>query len=149
MLLRVALEALESLNEVLLLVVRQSLDDVDHEDAVATGAQEWTRAQEDPVARVVHDLWLCPVIHVVEQKDPFLEEHVHLVVVGVAVSSCLWLLNNVEGENIAEIRVADLVNLNRVLRLFIRQQVPVSVLELENENLARALDVDSSKHAIV
>ena len=39
MLLRVAFEALEALNKVLLLVVRQSLDNVDHQDAIATVAE--------------------------------------------------------------------------------------------------------------
>ena len=39
MLLRVAFKALEALNKVLLLVVRQSLDDIDHQDAIATVAE--------------------------------------------------------------------------------------------------------------
>ena len=39
MFLSVALKALEALNKVLLLVVWQSLDDVDHENAITTVAE--------------------------------------------------------------------------------------------------------------
>ena len=39
MLLRVALKALEALNKVLLLVVGKSLDDIDHQDTIATVAE--------------------------------------------------------------------------------------------------------------
>ena len=39
MLLSVSFKAFEALNKVLLLVVRQSLDDVDHQDAIATVAE--------------------------------------------------------------------------------------------------------------
>ena len=72
MLLSVAFEALEALNEVLLLVVRQSLDDVDHQDAISAVTEPLAQV-EALVCRVVHDLWLTPAVDGVVEEDAFLK----------------------------------------------------------------------------
>lgn len=64
MFLRVALEALEPLDEVFFLVVWQSLDNIDHKDSIATVAESWAQVQP-LVLRVMDDLWLGPSVDIV------------------------------------------------------------------------------------
>ena len=120
MLLSVAFKAFEALNKVLLLVVRQSLDDVDHKDAIATVAEPLAQV-EALVLRVVHDLWLTSAVDGVVEKDAFLEKHVHLVVFGVVADIAARFLEDVEVEHLAEVCHVDLMDLDRILRFFLWQ----------------------------
>lgn len=147
MLLSVALEALESLNEVLLLIVRQALNNIDHEYAIAAIAQ--TLAQIEPfVVRVMDDLRLAPAVDGVVEQDALFEQHVHLVIFWVVADVAPGLFEDIQVDHLAEVGHVDLVDLDRIGRFFLRQQVTIAILELVNEDLI-ALDVDSAKHAIV
>ena len=57
MFLCVTIKALEPLNEVLLLVIGEPLDDVDHENAISTVAKTCAEVQT-LILRVVHNLRL-------------------------------------------------------------------------------------------
>ena len=64
--LSIFVKALESLYEVLLLVIWEALHDIDHEDAVATVTQTWARTERQAfVLGIVDDLRLSPTIDVV------------------------------------------------------------------------------------
>ena len=102
------------------LVVGQSLDDIDHEDAVAAVAEPLAQV-EALVLRVVNDLRLTSAIDGVVKEDTFLEEHIHLVVLWIVAHVASGLLEDVKVEHLAEVCHVNLVNLDWILRFFLRQ----------------------------
>ena len=146
MLLGVLIEALEALNEVLLLVVWQLLHHVDHQDSIAT-VTETRRQVQSLVLRVVYNLGLCPSVDVFVQEDAFFEEHIHLVILIIAPLRPR-LLVDVQVEHLLKVANIDLVSLKGLLGQLLRQQISIRGHETVDYDLV-ALHIDASKHTVV
>ena len=145
MLVHVGLVALESMDAMLFLVMLEASDNVYHEDSVAAVGD--TAEVKLFSLEIINLSRLQSTRDIVEQKDSFLKEYIHLVI-SLLTSNTAWLFKDVKVDHLLPSAEIGLVAGNRARCDLLWQQVTIRCHEAIDVDFI-ALHIDATEHTVV